>query len=145
VQAYPDRLRPELELADECDAVRHQGDHDQRTDDIAREQRDAETHFQRQRHDGRFDGEEQEGERGVDQRGDRRTDIAEARTTGEQVDVDAVFRGVIGDRDAGEKDDGADRKDGRSAVGEAVIDCDRPADRLERQERNGAQRRVGNA
>ena len=72
------------------DAVRDQRDDDQRTDDVAGEQRNPEAHFQRERHDRRFDREEQERERGVDQRRDGRADVAEAGAARQQIDVDAV-------------------------------------------------------
>ncbi len=143
MQHNPDRLRPELEAADEGDAMGHQRNDDQRTEDIADDERHAETHLQRQRHDRRFDGEEEECERRVDQRGDRRADIAEPRAAGQQVDVDAIGGRVIGDRQAGEEDQCADDQDGGGRVGEAVIDGDGAADRLERQKRNRADGGVG--
>ncbi len=145
VQHQPEGLGPELEAADEGDAVRHQRDHHQRADEIADHQRHAEAHLQRQRHDRRLDGEEQIGEGGVDQRGDGRADIAEAGAAGEQVDVDAELGGVVADRQAGGEDDGADHEDGRHRVLEAVGQRDRPADRLQRQERDRAERGVGDA
>ncbi len=103
-QDQPDRLRPELQAVDQGDAVGHQRHDDDRTDHIGECQRDAEIQLQRQRHDRRFEGEEQEGEAGVDQRGDGRADVAEAGATGQQVHVHAVARRVVTDRQPGEED-----------------------------------------
>ena len=94
MQHDPDRLRPQLQPADEGDAVGDQWNDDQRTQHVAGEQRNAEAHFQRKRHDGRLDGKEQKGEGGVDQRRDRRADIAKAGTAGQKIDIDAIGRGV---------------------------------------------------
>lgn len=91
-------------------------------------------HFERERHDRRFDGEEQKGEGGIDQRRDRRAEIAKSGTARQQVDVDAVARCIIRDRQTGEQDQDADDEDGRGAVDEAVVDGDRSADRLQGQE-----------
>ncbi len=143
MQADPDRLRPKLQAADEGDAVRHERNDDQRAQHVACEQRNAEAHLQRKRHDRGFDGEEQKGERGVDQRRDRRSDVAEAGAAGEQVDVDAIGRGVIGDWYAGEKDQRANDENGAGRVDEAVVDGDRSADGLEREERDRADRGIG--
>ena len=113
--------------------------------EIADRARDAEAHLQRRRQDHRLDREEDEGEGGVDQRGDGRADVAEAGAARQQVDVDAVFGGVIGDRQAAEEDDDADDEDRRGGVGEAVVERDGAADRLQRQERDRAERGVGDA
>ncbi len=143
LQHDPERLGPELEAADEGDAVGDQRDHQQGADQIADAERHAEAHLQRQRHDRRLDREEDEGEGRIDQRGDGRADIAEAGAAGEQVDVDAVFGGVIGDRQAGEEDDHADDRDRQGRVGEAVVERDRAADGLERQKGDRANSRIG--
>ena len=111
MQDDPERLRPKLEAADEGDAVRHQRNDDDGADDVAERERNAEAHLQRERHDRRFDREEDEREGRVDQRRDRRADIAEAGAAREQVDVDAVGRGVIGDRQAAEEDDARRRRE----------------------------------
>ena len=141
----PERLRPQLEAADQGDAVGHQRNDDDGADEIADRARDAEAHLQRGRQDDRLDREEDEGEGGVDQRGDGRADIAEAGAAGQQVDVDAAFGGVIGDRQAAEEDDDADDQDGRGGVGGAVVQRDGAADRLQRQEGDRAERGVGDA
>ena len=143
MQHDPEGLGPELELADEGDAVGDQRDHQQGADQIADAERHVEAHFQRQRHDHRFDREEDEGEGRVDQRGDRRADIAETGAAGEQVDVDAVLGGVIGDRQAREKDDHAHDRDGQGRVREAVVDGDRAADGFECKKGDRANSRIG--
>ena len=134
VQEQPERLRPGLEAADERDAVGDQWNDHQRADDVADEQRNAEAHLQGERHDRGFDREEQERERGIDQRRDGRADVAEAGAAGEQVDVDAIARRVVGDRKAGQENERADDQDRGGGVDEAVIDGDRSADRFQRQE-----------
>ena len=145
VQNDPERLRPQLEAADQGDAVGHQrNDHD-RADEIADRTRDAEAHLQRGREDDRFDRKENEGEGCVDQRGDGRADVAEAGAAGQKIDIDAAFGGVIGDRQAAAENDDADDEDGRGGVGDAVIEGDGAADRLKRQKRDRAERGVGDA
>ena len=119
-----------------------EGDHRHCPHHIADGERDAEAHLQRQSQDHRLDGEEDEGEGGVDQRGDRGAEIAEARPAGEQVDIHPETGGVIADGQAGGEDDGADRQDGRHRIGESIAERHRPADGLQRQEGDGAKRRV---
>jgi hypothetical protein len=139
----PDRLRPQLQPRDERDAARHQrNDHDGRHE-IEQPQRPVEVHLQRQREDGRLQREEDEGEARVDQRGERGAQVAEARAAGEQVHVHAMARRVVRDRQAREKGDEPHHQDGPQRVREAVAQRDRPADGLQRQERGGAERRVG--
>ena len=138
VEADPQGLGDELEAADARHAVGDQRDHRDGADDVADGQRNAEAQLERRRHDRGFDGEEDEGEGGVDQRGDGRADIAEAGAAGEQVDVDAVARGVARHRQAGEEQEDAGDDGGGDGVGDAVGERDRPADRLQRQEGDGA-------
>ena len=145
VQDDPERLRPQLEAADQRDAVGHQRNDDDGADEIADRARDAEAHLQRGCQDDRLEREEDEGEGGVDQRGDGRADIAEAGAAGQQVDVDAAFGGMIGNRQAAEEDDDADDEDGGGGVGDAVIQRNGAADRLQRQERDRAEGGVGDA
>ncbi len=140
----PDGLRPHLEPADGRHAVRHQRDHDQRADQVAPGRRNAQRQFERIGHHGRLEREEDEGEGGVDQRGERGADVAEARATGEQVHVDAVARGVAADRQAGQEDDQAGDQHRPEGVDEAVLHQQRGTHRLEDQEGCGtAERRVG--
>ena len=145
VQHDPERLRPQLEAADQRDAVGDQRNDDDGADEIADRARDAEAHLQRGCENDGFDRKEDEGERRVDQRGDGRADVAEAGAARQQIDVDAAFRGMIGDRQAAAEDDDADDEDRRGRVGDAVIERDGAADRLQRQERDGAERGVGDA
>ena len=143
VKDDPDGLGPQLKSADEGDAVRDQGNHHDRADDVAEEQGNAEPQLQREREDRRLDGEEQEREGGVDQRGDGRADVAEACAAGQEIDIDPVGGGVIGDRQPGEEDHATDGEDGDHRIGHPVIDRDRAADRLEREKRNRADGGVG--
>ena len=145
VQDDPERLRPQLEAADQGDAVGHQRNDDDGADEIADRARDAEAHLQRGCHDDRFEREEDEGEGGVDQRGDGRADIAEAGAAGQQVDIDAAFGGMVGNRQAAKEDDDADDQDGGGGVGCAVIQRNRAADRFQRQKGDRAEGGIGDA
>ena len=145
MQHDPDRLRPHLELADRREAVRDYGQDGQRADQIANRLRNAEARFQRFRHDRGLDGEEDECEARVDERGDGRAEIAEAGAARQEVDVHAVTRGVIADRQACQKDQEADRQDGQRRIGETIGQRHRSADRLEREEGRGGDRRVADA
>ena len=145
VEHDPQRLRPQLEAADQRDAVGDQRDDDDRADEIADRAGNAEAHLQRGRQDHRLDREEDEGEGGVDQRGDGRADIAEAGAPGQQIDVDAAFCGMIGDRQAAAEDDDADDEDRGGGVGDAVVKRNGAADRFQSQERDRAERGVGDA
>ncbi len=82
VEPDPQRLGDDLEAADARHAVGDQRDDRDRADDIADGERNAEADLKRRRHDRGFDGEQDEGEGGVDQRGDGRADIAEAGAAG---------------------------------------------------------------
>ena len=142
----PQRLRPDLQRADGGDAVRDHRDHHQRADQVAPGRRDVEGEFQRVGHHRRLEREEDEGEAGVDERGDGRADVAEAGAAREQVHVDAVARGVDADRPARQQDHQAGGQDGQRRVHEAVLHQQRRAHRLEDQERRrAAERRVGDA
>src|SRR5258708_38746446 len=61
------------------------------------------------------------------------------------MNVEAAVGGVIGDRQAAAEDDDADYQDGRGGVGDAVIQGDGAADRLQGQERDRAEGGVGDA
>src|ERR1700704_2243516 len=145
VKDDPERLRPKLEAADQGDAVGHQGNDDYGADEIADRARNAEAHLERGGENDRLDGEENEGERGVDQRGDGRADITESGAAGQQIDVDAAFGGVVGDRQAAAENDAADDQDGRRGIGDAIVKGDRAPDSLQRQKRDRAQSGVGDA
>ena len=145
VKNDPQRLRPQLEAADQGDAIGYQWNDHHRADEIADRARDAEAHLQRGGEDDRLDREENEGEGCVDQRGDGRADVTEAGAAGQQIDVDAAFGGVIGDRQAAAEDNDTDDEDRRGGVGDAVIEGDGAADRLQRQERNRPESGVGDA
>ena len=141
----PDRLGPELEAADQRDAVDHQRNDDDRADEVADRARNAETQLERGCENDRLDREEDEGEGGVDQRGDGRADIAEPGAACQQIDIDAAFGGVIGDRQSAAEDDEADDEDGGGGVHRAVVQRDGAADRFQRQERDRAERGIGDA
>jgi hypothetical protein len=61
--------------------VGNQGNDDDGADEIADRARDAEAQLERGRKNDSLDGEKDEGEGGVDQRGDGRTDVTEAGAT----------------------------------------------------------------
>ena len=82
VKDDPQRLRPQLEAADQRDAVRHQRNDDNRADEIADRTWNSETQFQRGGENDGFDRKEDEGEGRVDQRGDGRADVTEAGHAG---------------------------------------------------------------
>ena len=145
LQDQPDRLRDDLHLADEADAVERDGNDHQRADDVREPHRDVEHQVQRHRHDAGFDGEQQERERRVDQRGHRRAHVAEAGAAREQVDVHAVFRGVVGDGQADEEHQHGERADGPGGVRESVEQGERAADGFAGEEGNGAERGVADA
>jgi len=61
-QRQPQRLRPRLQSADGGDAVRDEGNHRQRADQVAPGRRNIERQLERVGHDRRFEREENEGE-----------------------------------------------------------------------------------
>jgi hypothetical protein len=144
-QDQPHGLGQHLDAADQGHAMRDQRDDRQRADHVAEIERQAEIQFECVGHNGRLEREQDERERGVDEGGDGRADVAEAGAAREQVHVDAVFGGVVADRQAGEKDDQADGHDGPQRVDEAVVDGDGAADRFEHQKGDGAEGGVGDA
>ena len=144
-QRQPQRLRPQLQPADGGDAVGDQRDHGQRAQQVAPLRRDVQRQFQRVGHHRRLQREEDEGEARVDQRGQRRADVAEAGAPRQQVHVDAVPRRVDADRQAGQEDDQAGGQDGQRRVGPAVLQQQRRADRLQDQEGRRAEGGVGHA
>ena len=97
------------------------------------------------RHDGGFDGEENEGERRVDQGSDGRAEITEAGAARQQIHVNAELGGVITDRQPGQKNQQTDGRDCPCRVGKAIIERNRRADGLQREKRNRAQRSIRNA
>ncbi len=99
LQDDPQRLRPFLEGTDARKAVGDQRNHQQGIEKIANFQRHPEAILQGLRQDRGFQGKEDEGEAGIDQRGDRRSQIAEAGASGQQVDIHPRPCRVIGDRD----------------------------------------------
>ena len=129
-QHQPQRLGPHLELGQGGHPVEHQRDDDQRADDVTQGQRQMERQLHRLRHDRPFEGEEDEAETGVDQAGQCRPEISEARAPGEQVHVDVVLRGVVGDRDAGEEDGDGGDQDRHHRAGRTMGDRDGGADRI---------------
>jgi hypothetical protein len=138
-EGQPQRLGPELHRADGGDLERHQGNHHDGADHVGQCDGQAEIQFQRQGHDGRLQREQREGEGGVDQRGQRGPDVAEARAAGQQVHVDVVPGGVISDGQPGQEHDQPDGKDGPEGIREAVVDGHEAAHRFQHQEGNGAE------
>ena len=89
--------------------------------------------------------EEDESEGRVDQRGDRRADVAEPGAARQEVNIDAAFCGMIGNRQATAEDNDADDEDSGRRIGDAVIERNRSADGFQSQERDRAERGVGDA
>ena len=131
-----------LQPVDRSDAEEDDRDDDQRAQQVANDDVQAQRQFEGLRPDGGLDGEEDEGERGVDQRRDRRADVAEAGAARQQVDVDAGHAAPVGDRQADEKDQQRDHGHRQHRVGKAEADRDAGADGFERQKRDAAERRV---
>lgn len=71
----------QLDPTDQRHTVDHQRNHHHCAQQIAPAQRQAEIHFDRQRHDGRFDGKEYECEARIDKRSDGRAEIAGTRVS----------------------------------------------------------------
>ena len=140
---HPDRLRHQLQAADHRDAEEGDRDDHDRRHDISHDDRQAEIDFQRLGHNGRLERKEYESEPGIDEGGDGGADIAEPGAAGQQVHVDVVLAGIVGDRQVGDEHQEADDDDGRKGVGEAVAHGDRGADGLEREEGDAAEGGVG--
>ncbi len=139
----PQRLRPRLKLADRGDAVGDQRNDDQRADQVTPRRRNPEGQFQRISHDRRLEGEEDEGEGGVDQRGDRRADVAETGAACQQVHVQPVPRRHDADRQAEQEDDQASGEDRPERIDEPSLQQHRRADRFQHEKRGRAERGVG--
>ena len=140
VEADPQRLRQQLETADPGDAIGDEGDDRDCAQHIGEPDRHAEEQVERRRHDRAFDGEQNEGEGRIDERRHGRADVAEAGAPGQQVDVDPVAGRIDGDRQPGEEQDDSHDQRGGEHVGEPVGERDGAPDRLEGQERDGADR-----
>ena len=144
LQHDPERLTPQLKAADHGDAVGNQRDHQQGAEQVTNPQWHAKQHVHRRRHDGRFDRKKNKRERGVNQRGNGRTNIAKPGTPAEQVDIHPIPGSVITDRNGGQKNQRRHHHDGRHRRVKAVHQRHRSANRFHRQKRNGPQRGVGN-
>ncbi len=145
LQQQPDGLRDQLQAADQTYAVdRDRYDHGG-ADHVRKPCGDAEDELQGCRKNAGLDGEQQEGERRIDERGDGRAEVAEAGAAGEQVDVDAVPGRVEGDGQADEEHDHREYGDSPQGVAETIRDGDGATDRLHRQERHRAHGGVADA
>ncbi len=144
-QHGPQRLGPQLQTRDQRDAMGDQRDDHQRRDHITKRQGPAQQHLQGQGHDGRLQCKEDEGEAGVDQRGQCRAQVAKARAAGEQVQVDPVLGGVIADRQRRQENEQPHHQDRPQRIGEAVVQRNRTTNGLQRQKRHRPERRVGHA
>ncbi len=127
-QQQPDRRRPHLELAQRLHAVDHQRDHHERGDQVAEPERQSEADLEALGHDRAFECEEDEGEAGEDDTGEDRTEVAEAGTAGDEVQVDVVAGPVVGQREAGHEDDDGRDGDREQRVAGAVGQADAGAD-----------------
>ena len=83
-----------------------------------------------------FKGEKNEGKRRIDQRGDRRADIAKASAACQQIDIDPIARGVIADGQCGQEQQGPNDHNGQDGDIETIGERKGCADRLKRQKRN---------
>ena len=103
-QDQPERRGPQLELGQHLHAVDHQREDDQRRDRVPRATAGCpRPELQPLGHDRALEGEEDEGEGREDDVGDHRAVVAEAAAAGDQVEVDVVARGVVGEREAGQR------------------------------------------
>ena len=117
----PQRLRPNLEAADGGHAVGDQGNHHHRANQVTPGRRYVQGQLQRIGHDGRLQREEDEGERGIDQRGQRGSDVAEARAAREQVHVHPVAGGIHTDGQARQKNHQPRHQNGPEGIHKAVL------------------------
>ena len=67
--------------------------------------------------------------------------VAESRAAGDQVEVEVVAGGVVGDGHADDEDDDRREQDAEHGVGRAVLDADARADREVGEERDRARAR----
>ena len=142
-QKQPQRLRPGLQFGYEGDAPHGQRQYHQGRHHITNWQRPIHRHLDGQGHDDRLQREEYEGEHRVHQRGDGGSQIAKARTARQQVHVQPVACGAIGNGQAGEEDDQPHHQNGPHGVAKAVVHGNGPANGLQRQERQRAKSCVG--
>jgi len=120
-----------------------EGNHHQRAEQVAQCGGNIEGQFQRIRHDRRFKGKKDESEGGVDQRSQRRPDIAEARAARQQIHIHAIAGRVITDRQAGQEDDQPREQHCQRRIGEAVTHQQRRAHRFQHEKGRIAKRHVG--
>jgi len=144
VQDDPERLRRELKSADPGDPVRDQRNDGDGTDDIADPERNTERKLQCARHDRGFDRKQDKRETGIDKRRDRRTDVTEACTAGQQVDVDAITHRITADRQADNQQDEAADQNGDKRIRSPVRQGDCTADRFQCQKGNRTDGRLRN-
>src|SRR5206468_718695 len=104
-QDRPNGLRPLLQLVDQRYAVERERDDDERADQVPRDHVQSNTYFQSLRHDGGFEREEYERERGIDQGGDRRTDVSESGAAGQEINIDICSARVVCDGQAYHEDE----------------------------------------
>ena len=139
----PDRLRPGLQLVDQGHAEENDRDDHQGTHEVTDDQIQPEGQLKCLRPDRSLDGEENEGERGVDQRRDGRADVAESGAAGQQVDVHVGHAAPVGDRQAHQEDHQRYDQHGRHGVLEPEAQRDARANGFEGEERYPANRGVG--
>ena len=142
-QHQPQRRGPQLQLRQQRHPVHHQREDDDRRRRVAEPERHPEPQLQTLGHDRAFEGEEDEGERREDDVGDHRAVVAEAAAAGDQVEVEVVPRGVVGEREAGGEDDHREHADAPQRVDGAVRDADVGADGEVGEVGDATQRRDG--
>ncbi len=111
--------------------MRDQWNNHQGADEVSPAGRNVKGQFERIGHDRRFKRKEDESKGGVDQRSDRRADVAKAGAARQQIHVQPVTGGSVANRQADQKDNQAGGQDGPEGVDEAAIEHHRRADRFQ--------------
>ena len=123
-------------LEEQAHPVHDEREDDDRRDRVADPERDAEPELEALGHDRALEREEDERECSEDDVRDHRPVVAEPAAAGDEVEVEVVARGVVGQREARQEDD--DRED--QDPPERVRPCRRRC-RCSRRSRNRRDRR----
>ena len=142
-QQQPQRRGPQLQLAQQRHPVHDEREDDDRGRGVAEPQWHTQTQFEALGHDRALEGEEDERERREDDIRDHRAVVAEAAAPGDEVQVQVVAGGVVGQREPGEEDDHREHRDPPQRVDRAVGDADVGADGEVGQVGDAPQRRDG--
>ena len=129
-QHQPDQLRPAVEAVDGGYPIKHDGNHRHRTQDVAQPQRHTKAQLDGLRHDGRLQGQKDEGEGRVDQRCERGAHIPKAGRAGQQIHVDAVLGRVVANGQTHRKDDDGGKHHGQNRIAVTVVQQQQSANGL---------------